>query len=537
MKSFIISLLTLLLLDINLLYSQTWPKYYGIQNRREYVKGIIEHYDSGYLILGEFFNATYTKRWAWLIKTDINGNTLWEKIFENSLEWVNLRAIEQTTDGGWVICGSAMVSSDIFIPLVLKLNACGEKEWCKLFEGSPNNQSAAIDIKETGNGDIVVLVMLYGSIPEETIHLFKLNADGEVLWIEAFATMYDYPNTQIKEPERLFITNEGKYIISGHGYWEQPWNPGGPMPLTPLFIMVDSDGNEEWVLPYGLNDTIIGRAFSVSKESDSTILGMAHHWGANLIPLFAEFNHSGQETNYRLLHPQNIDSNLVSGTLIRMYSIDSMNYAQGSFRYAPDQSIPIAVVELEDDLFGMDTIVTNYDIIHGHVAHRFNKTFDNKLLSSGTFTQSSVNYDISLAKLNLNLEYDTAYTGNFTYDSLCIPGPPQSGFIYLNDCDIVLGTEMPTAREYRARKQTILLNIYPNPAKDQITFAMENTQHHRNIELRCFNLLGVLQHQTTIIRGQTQATLDVSPWPPGMYVAVVYSDEKPVARGKFVVSR
>ncbi len=524
----------MLLLNINVLYSQTWPKHYGQSNRREQTADIIETYDKGYLICGHYASPDWVQLWGWLIKTDINGVIIWDKIIEMPGSIFKPFAIHQTQNGGILICGISSHGNK-FCPKVIKLNACGEKEWCKVFEGSPNVQSTAIDIKETENGDIVVLVSMYGSNPEETIHLFKLNADGDVLWQEPFATTYNHPNSDIKLPQSLYITADNKYLISGYGYWLHPWDPGPWVYIRPLFIMVDSDGNEEWVLPYGLNDTIIGRAFSVSKESDSTILGMAHHWGANLIPLFAEFNHSGQETNYRLLHPQNIDSNLVSGTLIRMYSIDSMNYAQGSFRYAPDQSIPIAVVELEDDLFGMDTIVTNYDIIHGHVAHRFNKTFDNKLLSSGTFTQSSVNYDISLAKLNLNLEYDTAYTGNFTYDSLCIPGPPQSGFIYLNDCDIVLGTEMPTAREYRARKQTIPLNIYPNPAKDQITFAMENTQHHRNIELRCFNLLGVLQHQTTIIRGQTQATLDVSSWPPGMYVAVVYSDEKPVARGKFVV--
>jgi hypothetical protein len=79
------------------------------------------------------------------------------------------------------------------------------------------------------------------------------------------------------------------------------------------------------------------------------------------------------------------------------------------------------------------------------------------------------------------------------------------------------------------------LNIYPNPAKDHITFALKNTEHHRNIELRCFNLLGVQKHQTTILRSQQQASANVSAWPPGMYVVVVYSDSRPVGREKFVV--
>jgi len=160
-----------------------------------------------------------------------------------------------------------------------------------------------------------------------------------------------------------------------------------------------------------------------------------------------------------------------------------------------------------------------------------------KYLSNSAYPHSSNNYDIFLAKLNLNLEYDTAYTGNFTYDSLCIPGPPQSGFIYLNDCDIVLGAEMPTEVEYRARVSTIPITIYPNPAKDHITLTLENTGLHSNLELRCYNLTGAQQYHTNVTVNPNGIEIDVSKWPAGMYIAVVYSDGRPVGRGKFVVQR
>jgi hypothetical protein len=41
------------------------------------VHGVIESYDKGYLLLGKF-GANYSK-YNWLIKTDINGEVLWEK--------------------------------------------------------------------------------------------------------------------------------------------------------------------------------------------------------------------------------------------------------------------------------------------------------------------------------------------------------------------------------------------------------------------------------------------------------------------------
>jgi hypothetical protein len=537
MKALITSILTIILLNINLLYSQTWPKYYGQTNRYDYVADIVETYDKGYLICGYYSSPDWLKRWGWLIKTDVNGNIIWEKIIENTGKRFLPFAIEQTQEGGVLVCGMSMLDNK-HVPIVIKLDACGVKQWCKVFEGSPNTQSPAVDIKETETGDIIVLVNMFGSNPHETIHLFKLSSEGEVLWQEPFATTHNYPNTNLKTGNSLLVTSNGDFLISGGGYWEQPWNPGGPMPLTPLFVMAESDGNEMWVLPYGLNDTIIGRAFSTMEREDEMYVGMAYYYGNANIPVFTEFDDQGQETNFRYLNTQGIDPDITGGTLVKIYSIDSKHYAQGDCIYGPDQSIPVTVVELEDDIFGLDTIVTNYAIQHGHFwPISFNQTLDNKLLSASTITPSSVNSDMALAKLNLNLEYDTAYTGIFTYDSLCIPGPPQSGFIYLNDCDIVLGTEMPTAAEYRNRVQYIPITIYPNPASDHITFALENTEHHRNIELRCYNLLGMQQHQTTILRGQQQATISVSTWPPGMYVAVVYSDGRPVGRGKFVVQR
>jgi len=85
------------------------------------------------------------------------------------------------------------------------------------------------------------------------------------------------------------------------------------------------------------------------------------------------------------------------------------------------------------------------------------------------------------------------------------------------------------------------IGIYPNPANDQITFTLEHKEHHRNIELRCYNLLGRLQYQAKVVTNHDGVqnpigiTTNVNNWPPGIYIAVVYSDGKPVGSEKFVV--
>jgi hypothetical protein len=417
--------------------AQVWPKYYGQQNRREFAVDIIETYDKGYLICGYYNSPDYTQRWGWLIKTDVNGEIIWEKILENTGSRFKPFAIEQAQDGGILICGMSR-HADKNMPIVLKLNACGEKQWCKLFADSPNNESLAVDIKETETGDIVVLVNMFGSIPQETIHLFKLSTEGEVLWQEPFATTQNYPNTNIKLGRKLLITNDNKYLISGYGYWEQPWNPGGPMPLTSLFIMVDSDGNEEWVLPFGLNDTILGIAEQAVKLNNSAYLGFVSYFTQGKVkPGFAFFNSSGDELMFENLENYDINPILISGAFSESILIDTILFSGGGFILQSNQQLVIVdcLLTIDADLFLIEPYINHIYFSHGN-SYNNELTFDNKLLSASDYYHSSNNHDIFLAKLNLNLEYDTAYTGNFTYDSLCIPGPPQSGFIYLNDCAI-----------------------------------------------------------------------------------------------------
>ncbi|NLN96603.1 MAG: hypothetical protein GX128_10620 [Bacteroidales bacterium] len=419
--------------------AQVWPKYYGQQNCREYARKIIETYDNGYLILGEFFNTSYSKRWAWIIKTDINGNILWEKIFENSQSYTNLGSVLQSNDGGYFFCGTVAALNGVNLPVVVKLNACGEKEWCKIFGRNPNTLPYIQDIKETESGDIVLLVNQFGSIPQETIHLFKLNAEGEVIWKKAYATMYNYPNTNTKLGESLLITKNGKYLISGGGYWEQPWNPGGPMPLTSLFIMSDSDGNEEWVLPFGLKDTIIGKTKQTMNITDDVFLGTGFNWpNTDLIePCYMVFNSAGYELNYTIIKPDSINSLLLEGTFEISQLINTSVFSTGNFALKNGQRETIVDCILN---FNMNTMelnpLNNLICFNGRYPYTNTKSFDNKLLSNSSYYRSSTDYDIFLAKLNLNLEYDTAYTIPITYDSLCTSGAPQSGFIYLNDCPI-----------------------------------------------------------------------------------------------------
>ncbi|MCF8369005.1 MAG: T9SS type A sorting domain-containing protein [Bacteroidales bacterium] len=511
--------------------STNWPKYYGEPNRYDYSRDIIETYDKAFLMSGGYFDDE--SGWSWLIKTDVNGDVLWEKIIESE-ESNYLNAVYQTSDGGILACGAVWTDIGASDPFVIKLNACGDKEWCTIFAGSIQTNPWAQDIVETSSGNIIVLVNQYGENNVGDMDLFKLNSQGNLIWRKTYCSSIIHPESALPLGKKIMITSQNEYLISGDVYWEDPWNPGGPKGLRSLFVKVDSTGNEKWVLPFGLNDTIFGQGKNIFQINDNRFIGIANKWPTETMQtLLLEFDSLGNTIQYVIIDNELISPSIQKGVPLYFEHIDSY-YVLGGLYVIPNEGYATEIL--------LDTNIFNNITVYDHIQHNSEDpytmitAFNKKIVSNSTLKQTG-NWEIALSKLNLNLEYDTLDPGNYTYDSLCTtPGLPQSGFIYLDDCDIITGVDIPIPEEYYAHLKTIPITAYPNPAtKGGITFEFENTEHHSNIELKCFDIYGKEIYTEIVFRHQEKSIVDINIWPGGMYVAVIYSDGLPVGNCKFVV--
>ena len=81
----------------------------------------------------------------------------------------------------------------------------------------------------------------------------------------------------------------------------------------------------------------------------------------------------------------------------------------------------------------------------------------------------------------------------------------------------------------------VKLKVSPNPAKEIVKFEFGNIQNLQQAQLRCYDVFGNLLYNETVVQGQKEVVLDISSWPSGMYVAVVYSNGGVAGRSKFVV--
>ncbi len=511
------------------LFGQKWENIYGNPGSDEAFSDMIELYDYGYLI-ASFYESNDG---CWLIKTDLNGNMIWEKF----ITWPDVNIfggfLDQDDNGNIYIATVVAGGPSGYWPMITKLDSCGEKAWCRVFQDYNYNYGWFNDVLVLDNGDILALGELDSEEEIEKIFLFYIESDGNLLWRQGYASQDNYPH--IRETNCDGIRKYGNnYIIHGHCYYPYPSDTTHFF-QRPLFIMLDSLFNEQWIIPFGVGDSIIGKAYHSILLNDSTYMGV----GVRRLPgdirnsLMMFFNTDGEELGFAQIDNNDITQGLSTNLIHDIARItDTLFLASSYFRYGSE---PGQWGEIIIDTSGN---IYQYEMRNQSTSDwtKMVKTFDNKYTIGCGWDEGDGKTDIYLYKINKNLEQDTIYPGNYTYDSLC-PYQIQSGEIDISNCLIVTDVdEVPTPQEYLASLNTIPINAYPNPVNgSQITFSYQNTEHNQNMELRCFDVFGKQVHTEKIYQFQGESKVNVGSWKKGVYVALVYSNGKIAGMTKFVI--
>jgi hypothetical protein len=149
---------------------------------------------------GDVTNASKGSTDYWIVKCDIDGVKVWDKLYGGSLA-ERATCVRQTADGGYIITGfsgssntgnvtGAIVGASTYDYWTIKLNGSGALVWNKLSGG--NNYDQPYAVCETVDGNFVVAGhtsssnsgQLAGVISNGLTDcwLFKLNSSGQVSW-------------------------------------------------------------------------------------------------------------------------------------------------------------------------------------------------------------------------------------------------------------------------------------------------------------------------------------------------------------------
>jgi hypothetical protein len=159
-----------------------WSKSFGTNHPDDF-KGVIQSSDGGFLCVGtinQVFSIEQSIDDLWLLKTDFNGNIIWEKRFGGELNDSGTDIIK-TTEGGFAVLGStSSFTSDEDRVYFLHLNENGSitnvKEIDKilshnfvLYQNYPNpfNPSTLIQFEVAGYGSEHISLIVYDVLGRE----------------------------------------------------------------------------------------------------------------------------------------------------------------------------------------------------------------------------------------------------------------------------------------------------------------------------------------------------------------------------------
>jgi hypothetical protein len=516
---------------------QRWEHVYGEPGTVENFTNAIETYDQGFLLNG--YSETISG--DWLIKTDINGEVLWEKfvIWEENV--VGSGTILQNPEGETYIVGSVWLNNVGSWPSITKLDECGNKIWCRVFIDENFEWAWFNDAVFLENGDIIALAHHQPlSYRGDEVFLYYITSWGGLEWKKAYATSVDHPLVYEPYCYDLELIDQEIYI-TGDCYSAYPNNPEIAF-LRALFIGVDSSYNEKWILPFGMADSVIGEAKTIIPINDSVLMGVGTSFIQQdtnniLYPngLLSFLTINGDEIGYNNVMNTDLGAEIKEGTIFDVERINDSLFIT-SARFGPEEvPTPNQFGEIIIDTSGNVYNFQTRENTRGGTSQVI-KTADNKFAFGVNYRPlSSTSYDIMFYKLTENLEQAPIITGSHTYDSLC-PEGIESGTIDLSDCMIIVNTEeIPEPGEYYSNIDKVVVKAVPNPATGKITFSLGNTDRFKELTLVCTNLFGQNVYVEELPIHQEEVTVSIASWPSGMYSSNIVSEGKIVGQCRFVV--
>ena len=218
--------------------------------------------DNGYIIAGYTLSSGVGNYDVYLIKTDTNGNKKWQKTFGGNDRDVG-RSVQQTSDSGYVIAGYTqsygMGYHDVYL---IKTNPNGDMQWQKTFGGSGNDIGDFVQQTADSGYIIVGNTRSYGAGSED-VYLIKTDPNGNTIWQQTFGGI------GFDEGRSVQQTSDGGYIIAGY---TQLYDTGR---YDMYLIKTDPNGNSEWQKIYGGINGDIAKAVQQTSDGGYIIAGLS----------------------------------------------------------------------------------------------------------------------------------------------------------------------------------------------------------------------------------------------------------------------
>jgi|GEM_PF-6572498 len=248
-----------------------WSQYYTTNPQRQYEANWVEQtLDRGYIIVGSR-EAETTGSYIYLLKVDRHGTSQgYLYIMQNGRDNCGY-CVKQTPDNGFIITGYATpyaYPNDKQKVVLYKLDAQGNYEWHHYYGYNTARDYVGYNLQFTSDGGYVIVGSAQSDLGGQYVYVIKTDGGGIEEW-HAFYGPSDRDNCGY----RIEQTAKDGYIFTGY---ETPFvypNDG-----TKAFLRkIDSTGTTEWLAHYGPISTFdyVGYSFVESHSGGYVVLGSA----------------------------------------------------------------------------------------------------------------------------------------------------------------------------------------------------------------------------------------------------------------------
>jgi hypothetical protein len=248
--------------------NKVWERTFG-GNDFDEANAVQQTSDGGYILAGwtESYGAGYAD--AWLIKTDGDGNKVWDRTF-GGIGWDEADAVQQTSDGGYILAGwtesYGAGRSDFWL---IKTDADGNKVWDRTFGGSDFDEANAVQQTSDGGYILAGWTQSYGAgNGNADAWLIKTDTNGNKVWDRTFG------GSSWDEADAVQQTSDGGYILAGYTLSYGAGNGDA------WLIKTDTNGNKVWDKTFGGSDQEWARAVQLTSDGGYILAGWTQSYGA-----------------------------------------------------------------------------------------------------------------------------------------------------------------------------------------------------------------------------------------------------------------
>ncbi|MEO5569604.1 MAG: T9SS type A sorting domain-containing protein [Bacteroidia bacterium] len=271
------------LIKTNVNGSLIWSRTFG-GGDDEYGNFVQQTSDGGFIMTGLTQSFGVNNFSTYLIKTDVNGDSLWTRTFSGTGVQAGF-CVRQTTDGGYIVTGESQNPVLIYYDVYLaKTDGNGDLLWTKIFGGNTND--AGYSVQQTTDGGYIIAgyTSNFGA-GIYNVYLIRTDANGDSLWTKTFGGAVDDQAYSVRQ------TMDGGFIITGHT------SSFGGGPSSVYLIKTDTNGNCLWSRTFGGPGADYGSSVEQTADGGYIIAGQTPNFGAGSLDMYLiktdSLGHSG----------------------------------------------------------------------------------------------------------------------------------------------------------------------------------------------------------------------------------------------------